>query len=840
MMSEHQNPRQSASLSAGTPRSERLMSRRKMLASMGLTLSGAALASAGLVNASGDSVTESVYSLGGKRKLPDLRYLDLVVATDLTGLRADADPDPAYVYFMRESGLHYRYDPADSLSADNGDSIIVGSTGKRFKRISTVQPAGALSAGDFPVSGSTQSTTGTVAAGSNLLTVTSPVDFEIGQGILIAGAGGARREVLTLVLEEEASAAGTVTVQLPGEAAQSVTVAASKESVEITVTSGCTQSGNIALVLDSVQFLIAVTAGESAVQIADRIRGWYLENWTNGGLPGSASVLLQAAQPGKKRDSFYFSQGTGAAATLTMTKGARTSVKEVAAALKQKTYVNWQTGGYSNSNVLFYIAKNSGARNGQQATVGFSSTGIAGRIEPVQFGSFLLTKIQTISGNQITLIHSAVSAASDVYVGHDDSSALQAALTAAAGKTLHIPAGTYRMAAGLTAAKGTSLCGEGSVSTILQYQAVGLKGISVGDGADDVYVGYLQIKNVCSPDAYTGGDSEVDGIVIANAKRTIVEYCRFDNCDDAGIRVGYSSGGNSSGTKVLFNDFANTAEGSGIEVIRGEDCLIQGNIVRYSSQHGVRLCGARKPVAIGNILDNNYDGFSIQGFGNGVNVTQRTQDFVIEGNVVKNDIAFSIDIFNQANSGIIKGNMLEGTSAQTGINLKTILISGRKSSNFDITIEGNVLKGYNRAIQMRGDYSGIVIRGNTIKDYSASGTGSAYGIYLDCDDVGDIRHVVIEGNSFICTALNKLGVRFFRPSQGSSVHVHNNSFLLRLSNHAPASVAEYSVKNGGTAGYNLDAIVSIKKGSCTAMLPDGTPITGTTIVDSNTYEPIPV
>ncbi|MBD2861393.1 right-handed parallel beta-helix repeat-containing protein [Paenibacillus oceani] len=809
-----------------------------MLASMGLTLSGAALASAGLVSASDSGVTDSVYGLSGRRRLPDLRRIDFVVATDLSELKTNSDPDPGYIYFVRDSGRHYRYDPVDLTSVDDGDRILVGADGKRFKRIVGARAAGALSVGEFPVSGSAQSTTGSLTAGSNQLTVASPIDFETGQGILIAGAGAPKREVLTLVLEEEAAAAGTITVELPGEPAQSVTVAAVKETVEITVTSGCSQSGTIALVLDSVQFLIPVEAGESAVQIADRIRGWYMEDWTNGGASGSATVILQAIEPGKKRDSFYFGQGTGVQASATMTKGTRTGVKEIVAAFKQKTYVNWQTGGYPNSNVLFYIAKTNGAQNGQLASVSFGSTGIAGRIEPVQFGSYLLAKIEAISGNVITLSHPAVSAASGVYVGHDDSAALQAALNAAIGETLHIPAGTYRLAAGLTAQKGTSLLGEGAVSTILQYQAVGLKGISIGNGADDVYVGHLQFKNVCSPNTYFGGDSEVDGIVIANAKRSIIEYCRFDNCDDAGIRVGYSSTGNSAGTKVMYNYVANTAEGSGIEVIRGEDCLIVGNIVKYSSQHGVRLCGARKPVAIGNILDHNYDGFSIQGFGNGVNVTQRTQDFLVEGNVVKNDIAFSIAIFNQANSGIIKGNILEGMKAPTGIDLKTVLISGRKSSNFDITIEGNVLKGYNRAIQMRGDYSGIVIRGNTIKDYSASGTGSAYGIYLDCDDVGDIRHIVIEGNSFICTAQNKLGVRFFRPSQGSSVHVHNNSFLLRMSD--PARVAEYSVKNGGTASYNLDALVSVKKGTCLATLPDGTQITGTTIVDSNTYEPIPV
>lgn len=44
---------------------------------------------------------------------------------------------------------------------------------------------------DFGASGSDQTTTGSITAGSNILTLTEPIDFQDGQGILILGAGSA-------------------------------------------------------------------------------------------------------------------------------------------------------------------------------------------------------------------------------------------------------------------------------------------------------------------------------------------------------------------------------------------------------------------------------------------------------------------------------------------------------------------------------------------------------------------------------------------------------------------------------------------------------------------------
>lgn len=820
---------------------DKAISRRALLASLGAA--GATIAAGQFAGASlaYGSVTESVY--GPNAPASGIGY---VATVSIAGLRALSSAHPKPVYFVTDSGQegHFVYDASDTTSADDGIEVIVTTDGKRYIRFAAPSQdrpeALRVVATDFDVSASGQTTTGSIAAGSAVLTVASPIDFQTGQGILVAGAGAATKEVLTLVIEAEPTASGTVSVQLPGEAAQTVNVTASPEVVEVTIASGSSVTGNIALVLDTVEFLIPVTSGETAADIAGRIRGWFLEGWTAGG-SGSA-VTLTSGFPGVRSDSFLYGQGTGVSASVTLTKGVRTTARGIASTLRGRTYANWTAAtGYSNSNVVFFIANTTGAKGGENATYSPGTTGANGRLEVAQYGNYLLSTITAISGSAITLAHNAVSSASGVYVGHDDSTALQTVLNGAANKQVILPAGTYRLARTLTPASGTILQGEGYTATILQYQALAQHGIRIGNLVNDVQIRHLKLKNICAPDSAYGGDTERHGIIMEHALRTVIEYCWVDNADDGGIRAGGGTSGNSAGTRMLYNVVVNTSEGSGIEVIRGEDCLLLGNIVRQSSQHAVRLCGSRKTTALGNYLENNGDGFSIQGYGNGVNVTQRTQDFVIEGNVIKDQLTQAVTIFNQANSGIISGNWMENAQNRAGgigIQLRTIVISGRLSTNFDIAIEGNMIKGFGRAIEMRGDMDRIMIRNNTVKDYTANGTGSAYAVYLDCDDVGDLRHILIEGNTFICHAANKIGVRLFRPSARTSIQAHNNTFMLRRTDMT--GLKEACLKNAFTAPYNADALVRTIAGTCTIVLPDTTEVTGTTAHDTNRYIGLPV
>lgn len=74
---------------------------------------------------------------------------------------------------------------------------------------------------DFGASGSSESTTGSITAGSSVLTLASPIDFQNGQGISVAGAGASG----ALLVSTIDSGAGTTTLTLADAAGTTVSAA---------------------------------------------------------------------------------------------------------------------------------------------------------------------------------------------------------------------------------------------------------------------------------------------------------------------------------------------------------------------------------------------------------------------------------------------------------------------------------------------------------------------------------------------------------------------------------------------------------------------------------------
>ncbi|MBP1988789.1 glycosyl hydrolase family 28-related protein [Paenibacillus eucommiae] len=109
-----------------------IISRRKLLASLGIA--GAALASTGLI---GGALTKAYADpVEGRTKVKDLMMMNLVVSTTIAELRANTNPDANLVYFVRDreqEGPFY-YDAADSSSPDNIGTVLVSTSGARFKR----------------------------------------------------------------------------------------------------------------------------------------------------------------------------------------------------------------------------------------------------------------------------------------------------------------------------------------------------------------------------------------------------------------------------------------------------------------------------------------------------------------------------------------------------------------------------------------------------------------------------------------------------------------------------------------------------------------------------------
>ncbi|MDF2718531.1 MAG: hypothetical protein K0R28_5456 [Paenibacillus sp.] len=115
---------------------ERKISRRKLLAAIGMTGAAAAMYASSIGNAdgSGEAVQKSVYGKGGKK---GLMLADSNHATTIAELRAETSPLEDVVYYVIDAGQEgpFLYDAADSASVDNTGTVVVSVSGARFKRI---------------------------------------------------------------------------------------------------------------------------------------------------------------------------------------------------------------------------------------------------------------------------------------------------------------------------------------------------------------------------------------------------------------------------------------------------------------------------------------------------------------------------------------------------------------------------------------------------------------------------------------------------------------------------------------------------------------------------------
>ncbi|GAA3412175.1 glycosyl hydrolase family 28-related protein [Paenibacillus hodogayensis] len=121
------------------------LERRKVLAAIGML--GTAAVVGGLWNGNGNahadaSVLNAVYGSDSepfRMKLRELLHMDLCIATTIVSLRACTDPVQDFLYYVKDSGQEgpFIYDPTDNTSPDNTGTVLVSSSGARFKRLYT-------------------------------------------------------------------------------------------------------------------------------------------------------------------------------------------------------------------------------------------------------------------------------------------------------------------------------------------------------------------------------------------------------------------------------------------------------------------------------------------------------------------------------------------------------------------------------------------------------------------------------------------------------------------------------------------------------------------------------
>lgn len=131
---------------------------------------------------------------------------------------------------------------------------------------------------DYNASGLATTAVGSIASGTKVLTLTTIPDFESGHGINLEGA---------------------------------------KEVSSLKVTAAATVSSNVTVTLNGVAFLVAVVNGDTAIQVATKIRAATFTGWVAGGVAGTDTVTFTSTTSGIKTDATYSAGTTTATGTMT-------------------------------------------------------------------------------------------------------------------------------------------------------------------------------------------------------------------------------------------------------------------------------------------------------------------------------------------------------------------------------------------------------------------------------------------------------------------------------------------------------------------------------------------
>ncbi|WP_158606906.1 NosD domain-containing protein [Paenibacillus ginsengarvi] len=124
------------------------LSRRKLLASLGVTGAAAIFMNSSLLAAKagnhGLSVINAAYGPGDVEECNPLHRCRCRKTT-IAELRTNSSPDADTLYFVADRGKEgwFVYDPGDTASADNTGTIVVSAAGARFKRVIGDEPLNA-------------------------------------------------------------------------------------------------------------------------------------------------------------------------------------------------------------------------------------------------------------------------------------------------------------------------------------------------------------------------------------------------------------------------------------------------------------------------------------------------------------------------------------------------------------------------------------------------------------------------------------------------------------------------------------------------------------------------
>ncbi len=355
----------------------------------------------------------------------------------------------------------------------------------------------------------------------------------------------------------------------------------------------------------------------------------------------------------------------------------------------------------------------------------------------------------------------------------DDTAALQAAINAAAGRSLYIPAGTYKISSSLSLANANG-----------GYRIFG------------------------DAPQWSSASGLVGGTIIENANTA------------GAAAVSISAGGNGT---IRLTDFAikgNGSDGNGITISGAYTTVLEGLFIASVGSHGVELDSAYEAhlirCSIGNIYKN---GVYAHGADNAITLRDNLF-FSCDGQAAGNACVWIDGVGGNSLAPVIEGNTFEGTSASTtafGLVAKNTNALAVRSNYFE------VFGGTGGLLYFDSTVVGFAVEDNYFQDGTVTFAGSTNG--------------AVNRNYFskqtITTSLNMAPP----AAGATAVQVRANSFVGGATNNAPASFGYVSLASGSATVNNtntntgtLIAVTRITEGSAPGFLSTPTIVNGSHFV----------
>lgn len=358
----------------------------------------------------------------------------------------------------------------------------------------------------------------------------------------------------------------------------------------------------------------------------------------------------------------------------------------------------------------------------------------------------------------------------------DDLAGLNAAVTAAGGKTLYFPPGTNCLVSGTLVISGTNTrviahnatitkAGTFTGTAVVRISAedVAVEGLIV-NGTDSTVIGLIGTSNVAAGMKVRGVEvyNATYGISGNNNSDVTIEDCLVHDCGNYPIWVQNTGGTQAYSKIVVQNNYVDTshlnpatATAVGLHV-RGDatypttDVKISGNtILMPLNPTSSGAVGCEMRFVDGGTFSNNY---CLNGAMT-VSVAASTTVAVV-GNICENQTFYAIEVASLTGSPNLDVSVADNTITGGGILNYGIGVQGFDLSQ-RLTITGNTIKDTTLyGIFVNNQWDWVTIVGNSIDMATA---GSQYGIYVSTSS-GAVDNLVISGNLLNGNAVAKKAI----------------------------------------------------------------------------------